>query len=180
MPLPYPMLLTLVIALLLAPAGAAPAGAEEGAATPVPSALVPEVAPGIFLEDDVYFGSTYALPPTPIAVRLQRVRIAPGATHAFTTTEAGLSLHVVESGALTLRGFTAPVAVLRAAGSPDEIAVGSTGVLGPGDSFTWEPFVAGTLSNEEAVPAVYVAVVLNPAAYAPPAAGTPRPESGSP
>ncbi len=131
------------------------------------------------------FGSVDTLPPSPAMVDLYRVTIEPGASAFFPETgqstgpQAGLGLHVVESGTLTIGRFTADVVVTRAAsiGTPgaqaqEIVPIGTDAALGPGDTFVFPPFVAGEWRNDSSEPVVFTVVLIYPAGEV---AATPTP-----
>lgn len=112
-------------------------------------------------------GEIASLPPGPVTVDLYRVRVAPGASLSVATSDPGLGINQVESGVLTLHGFTDKVTVTRAssAGTPgakEIVAAGAEATLEPGDAFLWLPNVSGEIRNDGAEPAEYVAVTIYP------------------
>jgi hypothetical protein len=140
----------------------------------------PEAAEGAIPEgvsfEQTSFGTVEAFPPA--TVNLYQVRVEPGASFSFPETDPGLGLHVIESGTMTLFGFTADLTVTRAAGmatpgaqSQEVVPAGSEVTLGPGDSFTWEPYVAGEVRNDGSDPLLFVTITLHPVGAATPEAG---------
>ncbi len=155
--------------------GRALVNAQEG--TPEsPEMGIPE---GVSFEQ-TSFGTVEAFPPA--TVDLYQVRVEPGASFSFPETDPGLGLHVIESGTMTLFGFSADLTVTRAAGmatpgaqSQEVVPAGSEVTLGPGDSFTWEPYVAGEVRNDGQEAASVMVAVIVPSVMAPPTAATPAP-----
>jgi hypothetical protein len=163
----------LVAPLVLATAllGLAAAGPLAGslAQEATPEAAETGLPEGITAEA-VSFAPVAAFPPTPASVDLIRVRVEPGAGVFFPETDPGLGLHLVESGALTLRRFSAAVVVRRAGGGEEVLPAGAETRLGAGDTFVFPPFVAGEWRNDGAEPAAFTVVLVVPAgAAAPPA-----------
>ncbi|MFT4040223.1 MAG: hypothetical protein QM692_18735 [Thermomicrobiales bacterium] len=97
----------------------------------------------------------------PVSITLFRIEVAPGAGVAFPPGDAGLDLHLVESGTPTLRGFDTDIVVTRAANeatpdaeSTETLAAGAETTLQPGDGFMWPPFAASGFTNEGTEPVV--------------------------
>src|SRR5215207_9726822 len=119
-------------------------------------------------------GTVDAFPAGPATVTLFRLRVEPGAGLTF-PPEPGLGLHVVESGALTIRNFSADVVVTRAAlagsdepGTREILPAGEETTLNPGDSFVFPP-IAGEWRNDGQDTVVFTVVLIDPVGAATPA-----------
>jgi hypothetical protein len=143
-------------------------------ATPAADTGVPE---GITF-DVLDLGTVEAFPAGPATVTLFRLHVEPGAGIVF-PPEPGLGLHVVESGALTIRDFSADVVVTRAApagsdapGTRETLPAGEETILNPGDSFVFPPDIPGEWRNDGQETAVFTVVLIDPVS-----AATPTPQA---
>jgi hypothetical protein len=127
--------------------------------------------------DVLDLGTVDAFPAAAATVTLIRLRVEPGAGLTF-PPEPGLGLHVVESGALTIRNFSADVVVTRAApagsdapGTQETLPAGEETTLRPGDSFVFPP-IAGEWHNDSQETVVFTVVLIDPIG-----AATPEPQA---
>src|SRR5215217_7240284 len=118
--------------------------------------------------DVLDLGTVDAFPAGPARITLFRLRVEPGAGLTF-PPEPGLGLHVVESGALTIRDFSADVVVTRAApagsdapGTRETLPAGEETILNPGDSFVFPPDIPGEWRNDGQETAVFTVVLIDP------------------
>jgi hypothetical protein len=151
-----------------------PVNAQEGTPEATETAMIEGVT-----TEQVSFGIAETLPPPPVTVDFFRVRIEPGGGYTAPESDPGVGLYVVEFGAVTLRNFSADVVVTRAAdavtaGAParEVIPAGIEVTLLPGDSFTWETFVAGDVRNYRTEPVVLAVILIAPVDSETPEAGT--------
>jgi hypothetical protein len=177
-PGPVPRRLSLVLVVILVSVAAVFASSplvHAQDATPAADTGEPE---GITF-DVLDLGTVEAFPAGAATVTLIRLRVEPGAGLTF-PPEPGLGLHVVESGALTIRNFTADVVVTRAApagsdepGTREILPAGEETTLEPGDSFVFPP-VAGEWRNDGQETVVFTVVLIDPVGAATPAAPAPE------
>lgn len=153
-------------ALLLTRLGQQRLAAQE--ATPVVTAG--SMGEGITYEQ-IDFGVVNVLPPAPAAIGFYRVQLAPGVSIPIGAEDPGLGPHLVESGALTVRNFTADIRLQRAGGEREMLSAGGEATLMTGDSFVWEPYVGGEIANDGDEPVIYYTVNIFPTDAATPAAG---------
>ena len=142
------------------------ADAQEG--TPV--VTQGDMGEGITFEQ-IDFGTVDILPPAPATINFFHARLEPGAGIPVGAEDPGLGPQLVESGTLTLRGFTADVVVHRADGGQEVVPAGAEASLGPGDSFVWEPYVGGEIRNDGDEPLTFYTVNIFPVGAATPEAG---------
>ena len=128
-------------------------------------------------------GVVPAFVPTPAEVNYFRVHFPPGASLAYEPGDPGIGLWIVESGSLTLRGFSGDIMVARASlpATPDTtltetLAAGAETRLGPGDGFVWTPLLGGEVRNDGTEPVVFISFDIRSAAQGGEQAATPAPE----
>ena len=122
-------------------------------------------------------GASDAIPLAPATVSLLRFTLAPDAINGTSADDPSLALISEVTGTVTVR-LAASVEVSRAGaegplGSRETIAAGTDFTLGPGDSLTWPPFVAGEVRNEGTEPATALVVLIAPRQAQPSTASTP-------
>ena len=163
-----------VVAVGLALAfGAARLPADAQGGTPV--VVQGSMGEGITYEQ-IDFGTVEVLPPAPATINFYRWRFSPGVSVAIGAEDPGVYPLLVESGTLSVRGFTEDIVVRRAGGGEETVAAGAAATLGPGDSFVWGPYVGGEIANDGGEPVVVltvniVVVVEFPVGAATPGAG---------
>jgi hypothetical protein len=121
--------------------------------------------------EQIDFGTVHVLPPAPATINFYRVRLAPGVSIPIGAEDPGLGPHLVESGTLTLRDFTAEIVIHRAGGEQEVVMAGAEAMLGAGDSFVWASFVGGEILNDGEEPVVYLTVNVFPVEAATPETG---------
>lgn len=128
-----------------------------------PEVIEPDLTGDMTFHEFADFGVVDAatMPAAPVSIILFRIEFAPGAGVAYPPGDPGLGVHLVESGTLTLRDFSADIVVTRAAlqATPEAKAsevlpTGEETQLGPGDGFMWPPMAAGEFRNDGAEPVV--------------------------
>jgi hypothetical protein len=105
----------------------------------------------------------------PVGMNIFQLQLAPGSSVAYPPGDPGMGAHLVESGTLTLRGFSVDVMLTRAPAqtSPDStptevLLAGAETTLGPGDGFLFPPLAAGEVRNDGTEPVVLAVSVLFP------------------
>lgn len=159
----------MVLTLFLIGCGQLPVSAQDA----TPHSAETGLPEGVAIEA-ISFGDFDVFPPTPATVEVIRVEVEPGASNFFPDTDPALGLHVVESGILTLRDFSADFVVTRSASTTtpgtttrEVIPAGTEVTLKPGDSFIFEPFVAGEWANDSGELVVFTVVLITPVGTAP-------------
>ena len=96
-----------------------------------PAAIEPTVTGDFNAPEFADFGVLDAatLPAAPANVTLFRLEFAPGASVVWPPGDPGLGLHLVESGTLTVRNFSADVKITRAANPATPDAQGTSEIL---------------------------------------------------
>ena len=155
-------ILSLVVAVMVVSVGPSAVGQE---ATPEPPAQV--VVSADITAEPTNFGIVDAFPPAPASITLLRIQMPPGSSIAVPASDPGLGATVITAGAVTLRGFTADVVVIRANQAQEVIPAGTDAELGPGDTFVWQPFVGGEIRNDGTEPAEQMVIDLRPGAEMP-------------
>jgi hypothetical protein len=143
--------------------GSLPAAQASPEATPEPIVTV---------EPDVEFtdmGVVDPLPPEPLAIGFYRMTLAPDAAFTAPSGDPGLGVQVIESGTVTLRGFSDDITISRTAGDTlsgmqyqEVLQAGLETALEPGDSFVWPPFVVGEVRNDGTEPVVIASFDIRP------------------
>ena len=149
--------------------------AQESFATPGPDEF--ELAPGQ-IGRELASGRFEEPPAGPLHMGLLRVTSDPGSVSSGGGPDDPTgALILVESGAVTVR-LEEPATITRATG-PEKAPANTDFILGPGESFVWEPFVVGEIRNDGQEPAVTFAAFLAPADWefeeSTPMAGSPTP-----
>ena len=167
--------LALVVLLGLAATMGRSTDAQEAFSTPGPDEF--ELAPGQ-IGRELASGRFEEPPAGPLHMGLLRVRSDPGSVSSGGGPDDPTgALILVESGAVTVR-LEAAATITRTTG-PEEVPADTDFILGPGESFVWEPFVVGEIRNDGQEPAVTFAAFLAPAEWefeeSTPMAGSPTP-----
>ena len=155
----YLLSLVAVVALGLAVVLGTRMGAVAQESTPV--VTQGEMGEGITYEQ-IDFGTVDVLPPAPATINFFRIQAEPGASTLIGAEDPGLGPLLVESGTLTVRGFTEDIVIHRAGGAQETIAAGAEATLGTGDRFVWEPYVGGEIANDGDEPVVVLTVNIFP------------------